>query len=254
MYCIFDGEGFIMHKGITYELTQGKLFLIPSFTNSSYSCNESVSMIYVIFTNQLFNEIRMFIFHDKVFEVEAQPQDRSLFERLLLLNPRMELVNNDPQKYDNWNYLDKSRNSEPEKPLHDLLKSQEILLQLLSRSKASENNDLNIENRPISKILPAIQYINNNIEKSLSIEKLAEEICLLPDYFSRLFLEVTKSRPIEYIQRKRVGKAQLLLVTTKHSLEIIAELTGLNNASYLSRLFKRYVGKSPGKYRLAGFV
>ena len=254
MYYIFDGEGFITHKRITYKLTPGKLFLIPSFTNSSYSCNESLSMIYVIFTNQLYNEIRIYNFHDKVFEVEAQPQDKSLFERLLLLNPKMELVNNDPQKYDNWNYLDKSKNSEPEKPLQEILESQGILLQLFSRFKTSENDHINIKNSTISKIFPAIQYINNNLEKSLSVEKLAEEICLSPDYFSRLFLEVTKSRPIEFIQRKRIEKAQLLLVTTKHSLEKIAELSGLNNASYLSRLFKRYVGKSPGKYRQAGFV
>ena len=254
MYYIFDGEGLITHKGITYKLTPGNLFLIPSFTNSSYSCDESLSMIYVIFTNQLNDEIRINSFHDKIFEVEAQPQDKSLFERLLLLNPKMELVNNDPQKYDNWNYLNERKNNEAKKSLQEILESQGILLQLFSRFKTSENHDQNIKNSTISKIFPAIQYINHNLDKSLSVEKLAKEICLSPDYFSRLFLKVTKSRPIEFIQRKRVEKAQLLLVTTKHSLEKIAELSGLNNASYLSRLFKRYTGKSPGKYRLTGFV
>ncbi len=254
MYYIFKGEGFITHKGITYKLTPGKLFLIPNYTNSSYSCNESLSMIYVIFTNQLYSEMRIYNFHDRVFEVEAQPQDKGLFERLLFLNPKMELLDNDPQKYDNWHYLDKRRISEPNKPFQEILESQGILLQLFSRFKTSENDNLNIKNSSISKIFPAIQYINNNLEKSLSVEKLAEEICLSPDYFSHLFLEVTKSRPIKFIQRKRIEKAQLLLVTTKHSLDKIAELSGLNNASYLSRLFKRYTGKSPGKYRLTGFV
>ena len=254
MYYIFNGEGFITHKGITYKLTPGKLFLIPSFANSSYSCNESLSMIYVIFTIQLNNEMRIYNFHDKVFEVEAQRQDKDLFERLLFLNPKMELLDNDPQRYDNWHYLDKNRNSEPNKPFQEILESQGILLQLFSRFKTSENYDLNIKTRMINKIFPAIQYINNNLEKSLSVKKLAEEICLSPDYFSRLFLEVTKSRPIEFIQRKRIEKAQFLLVTTKHSLDKIAELSGLNNASYLSRLFKRYTGKPPGKYRLARFM
>ncbi|MCK5729718.1 MAG: helix-turn-helix domain-containing protein [Draconibacterium sp.] len=254
MYYIFEGEGSITHKGIKYILTPGKLFLIPSFTNSSYYCNESLSMVYVIFTNQLYNEMRIYNFHDRVFEVEAQPQDKGLIERLLFLNPKMELLDNDPQKYDNWHYLDKNRNSEPKKPFQEILESQGILLQLFSRFSISENDDLNIKNSAISKIFPAIQYINNNLEESLSVKKLAQEICLSPDYFSRLFLEVTKSRPIEFIQRKRIEKAQLLLVTTKHSLDKIAELSGLNNASYLSRLFKRYTGKSPGKYRLAGFV
>jgi len=254
MYYIFDGEGFITHKGITYKLTPGKLILIPSFTNSSYSCNESLSLIYVIFTNQLYNEMIIYNFHDRIFEVKAQPLDKGLFERLLFLNPKMELLDNDPQKYDNWHYLDKNRNSESKKSFQERLESQGILLQLFSRFKISKNDDLNLKNSTISKIFPAIQYINNNLEESLSVEKLAHEICLSPDYFSRLFLELTKSRPIEFIQRKRIEKAQLLLVTTKHSLDVIAELSGLNNASYLSRLFKRYTGMSPGKYRQAGFV
>ena len=166
----------------------------------------------------------------------------------------MELLDNDPQKYDNWNYLDKNRNNEPQKSFQERLESQGILLQLFSRFNISENDDLNIKNSTISKIFSAIQYINNNLEESLSVKKMAEEICLSPDYFSHLFHKVTKSRPIEFIQRRRIEKAQLLLVTTKHSLDEIAELSGLNNASYLSRLFKRYTGMSPGKYRQTGFM
>jgi len=254
LYYIYEGEGMVTHKGIEYKLTPHKLFLIPSFTNSSYSCNKSLSLIYVIFTNQLYNEFIIYNFHDRVFEVEAKPQDKGLFERLLFLNPKMELLDNDPQKYDNWNYLDKNRNNEPQKPFQEKLESQGILLQLFSRFNISENDELNIKNSTISKIFPAIQYINNNLEGSLSVKKLAEEICLSTDYFSHLFHEVTKSRPIEFIQRKRIEKAQLLLVTTKHSLDKIAELSGLSNASYLSRLFKRYTGMSPGKYRHTGFV
>lgn len=254
MYYIFDGEGFITHKGIKYRLVPGKIFLIPSFTNSSYSCDDSLSLIYIIFTNQLYDKIRINNFHDKVFEVEAQPQDKSLFERLLWLNPSMELVNNDPQKYDNWDYLNERKNNEAKKSLQEILETQGILLQLFSRFKTYENHDQNIKNSTLNKIFQTIQYINNNLDKGLSVKKLAEEVYLSPDYFSRLFLEVTKSRPIEFIQRKRVERAQLLLITTKHPLEKIAELSGLNNASYLSRLFKRYTGKSPGKYRLTGFV
>jgi len=64
MYYIYEGEGSVTHKGIKYMLTPDKLILIPSFTNSSYSCNESLSMIYVIFTNQLYNEMIIYNFHD----------------------------------------------------------------------------------------------------------------------------------------------------------------------------------------------
>ncbi len=83
---------------------------------------------------------------------------------------------------------------------------------------------------------------------------LSERAFLSSDYFSRLFLKITKCRPIEYIQRKRIEKAQLLLATTYLSLEDIAEQTGINSVSYFSRLFKRYTGLSPNKYRKEKFI
>jgi AraC-like DNA-binding protein len=254
MYYILDGKGYIFHNEIKYTLLPDKLYLVPNFTNCNYFCDSNLDMIYVIFINQLYNEIRMFNYYDHVFETDAYSGDKAQIERLLELNPNMGLFDYDPKKYDNWEYLERCKNYEQEKPLMESFESQGILLQLFSRFSPPTDGHLTHDDVAIDRVFPIIQYINGNLDQNMSVELLAKKICLSPDYFSRLFLKVTKSRPIEYIQRKRIEKVQLLLVTTNFSLEKIAGLTGLNNASYLTRLFKRYTGKSPGKYRQSKFL
>jgi len=254
LYYILNGKGFIYHNDKKFTLLPDRLYLVPNFTNCSYLCKSKLDMIYVILINQLYNEIRMLNYFDHVFETDAKSVDKELAERLLELNPDMGLFDYDPKIYDNWDHLERCKNYEQEKPLNESFESQGILLQLFSRFSPPTNNELLSKHSDIDRILPIIQHINGNLEQNMSVELLAKKIYLSPDYFSRLFLKVTKCRPIEYIQRKRVQKAQLLLVTTNFSLEKIAGLTGLNNASYLTRLFKRYTGKSPGKYRQSKFL
>lgn len=253
MFYIINGEGYICHNENKIILTQNKLLLIPNYTNCNYYCNNSLEMIYIMFINQLNYEKRIYNFNDHVFEVEGKEMDKLMFKRLLELNPNMGLIDYDPKKYDNLNYLDKCKQYEKEKSLQDMLESQGILLQLFSRFTPPKSELINIDDSSGLKIFQIIQFIDQNLEKTLSVKLLAKEACLSTDYFSRLFFRITKSRPIEYIQRKRIEKVQLLLATTNDSLEYISERTGLNNASYLTRLFKRFTGKSPGKYRNSRF-
>lgn len=253
MFYIVNGEGFICHNENKIILEQDKLVLIPNYTNCNYFCDNSLEMIYIMFINQLNYEKRIYNFNDHVFEIEAKEIDKFLFKRLLELNPNMELIDYDPKKYDNLNYLDKCKQYEKQKSLEVMLESQGILLQLFSRFTPPKNQQINLEDSSGLKIFHIIQFIDQNLSKNLTVKLLAKEICLSPDYFSRLFFRITKTRPIEFIQRKRIEKAQLLLATTNDSLENISGQTGLNNASYLTRLFKRFTGKSPGKYRNTRF-
>jgi len=253
MFYVVGGEGNIFHNENKINLVKDKLVLVPNYTNCNYHCDNSLEIIYILFINQLNYEKRIYNFNDHVFEVDGNNMDKLLFKKLLELNPNMELIDYDPKKYDNLNYLDKCKQYEKEKSLQDMLESQGILLQLFSRFTPPKNEHINLDDSSGLKIFHIIQFIEQNLDKNLSVKLLAKEACLSPDYFSRLFVRITKTRPIEFIQRKRIEKAQLLLATTNDSLENISEQTGLNNASYLTRIFKRFTGKSPGKYRNSRF-
>lgn len=254
MFYILDGSGFISLDNIQYKLLPGNLYLIPNYTNCSYSCNSHLEMIYIIFIDLFNKETGINHLHNLQIQVPEQNTDKELFSRLLKINPNKALLDYDPQQYDNWKYLDKSIHLEKGETVQDFTETKGTLLLLFSRFLTTVKNDSSLDEKSRSNIIQSIQYINENLDQKLDLEILSAKAFLSPDYYSRLFLKITKCRPIEYIQRKRIEKTQLLLITTNLSLEKIAELTGLNSSSYLIRLFKRHTQMSPGKYRKSKFV
>lgn len=67
--------------------------------------------------------------------------------------------------------------------------------------------------------------------------------------FLRRFKATTGIRPIEYVQKLRVGKARELLEFTKRSVDQIAWAVGYEYATAFRRVFHRLLGLSPGEYR-----
>jgi transcriptional regulator GlxA family with amidase domain len=94
-----------------------------------------------------------------------------------------------------------------------------------------------------------LRYINTHLQEKLTIEKLAADVHLNQDHFSRLFLSIIGVRPMEYINNKRLERAQLLLTTTHTPLKVIAQQVGISNIYYFSRLFKRKFNTPPGRFR-----
>lgn len=55
--------------------------------------------------------------------------------------------------------------------------------------------------------------------------------------------------PMRYLSKKRISRAESLLLSTDKTLEELAEATGFDNAFYLSQAFKAAKGLSPREYR-----
>jgi two-component system response regulator YesN len=69
-------------------------------------------------------------------------------------------------------------------------------------------------------------------------------------YLSRLFKEQTGETFSSFVARTRMEKARDLLVTTDISVEEIGRMVGVSSRSTFNRLFKKFVGVSPGTYRV----
>ena len=71
--------------------------------------------------------------------------------------------------------------------------------------------------RPVThneqRIEQAIKHIHSNYERRIHISELAAVAGLSEGYFYRLFRQVVKNTPIEYINRYRVNKAAILCLT-----------------------------------------
>lgn len=92
-------------------------------------------------------------------------------------------------------------------------------------------------------------YINNNLDKEISREALAELVYLNQDYLARIFKKETGESVGCYITRKRVERAKEYLRKTKESVNTIALSVGYDNFSYFTKVFKSSVGMTPKEFR-----
>lgn len=104
---------------------------------------------------------------------------------------------------------------------------------------------------PAGQVAPAIQHIELNFKTALSNDHLAEMCHLSNDQFVRRFKASVGMTPAQYILQRRVTTAAQQLLFTRDSIEKIAEDCGFANRFYFSRVFTRRMGSSPAAYRNA---
>lgn len=92
-------------------------------------------------------------------------------------------------------------------------------------------------------------YVNSNLEKDLSLSRLAEEVNLNASYLSRLFKSVTNKNVYEYILDCRMTRAKELLLKTREKIQDIGVSIGYDSAQSFTRVFRKYTGVSPSEYR-----
>ena len=92
-------------------------------------------------------------------------------------------------------------------------------------------------------------YIEQNYAENLSLNDIAKRFNVSAYYLSRLFKDQTDFSPIQYLNRRRIGEAQSLLMTTNYGIAQIASLVGYENINYFSTAFTKMTGISPTMYR-----
>lgn len=95
-----------------------------------------------------------------------------------------------------------------------------------------------------------IQYIDNNLDTELSLEKVAEIAAYSPFHFHRIFKMIIGETLQNYIFRKRIEKSAFYLSLRKNlSVRDIYLNLGFSSHSDFSKAFKKYYGKSPSEFR-----
>lgn len=78
----------------------------------------------------------------------------------------------------------------------------------------------------------------------------AEKMNISPQYLSRLVVEESDTSARDWINRAVTMQAKLLLRSTQHSIEQIAEELNFSTTPYFCRFFKREVGTTAAQYRI----
>ena len=96
-----------------------------------------------------------------------------------------------------------------------------------------------------------LSYVDANLDKSIKNKDLATLARLSEYHFNVAFRNSVGSPPHEYIIRRRIERAQGLMLSTDAPLCEIAVECGLADQAHFTRLFRRIAGETPAAWRRA---
>jgi len=100
-----------------------------------------------------------------------------------------------------------------------------------------------------ARINRVMDYIDQNIDQPLDLQKVAEVSHFSPFHFHRIFTFLIGETPVDFIQRLRIEKAAVRLYDNSYSsISEVAYSCGFGSVSLFSRTFRKYFGMTPTAY------
>ncbi|MBO5068963.1 MAG: AraC family transcriptional regulator [Roseburia sp.] len=130
----------------------------------------------------------------------------------------------------------------------DLLSAQQIvnILTLICTESDEKENSFSVLN---DKLKDVRHYLDEHYTENISLDQLAEQFYISKYYLAREFKKEYGATIIQYVLTKKITNAKELLRYSKFSIEEIARLCGIDDASYFNKVFKKMEGCTASEYR-----
>ncbi|WP_088006141.1 AraC family transcriptional regulator [Indiicoccus explosivorum] len=110
----------------------------------------------------------------------------------------------------------------------------------------SERQQPSFTHQTVNKV---VLYINDEVERDLSVEDIAKHFHISTSHLSRIFREHAGITLVEYLNVRRVEESQYYLRHSNKSISAISSQFHFCNQSYFTRIFKKYSGVTPKQFR-----
>lgn len=247
IYYVSEGEALLHLSDHTVTLRPGRLYIIPAHMMHSYECTGLFTHYYLHVYEGFKSELNLMEFYDFPTEVDGCENDERIFQTMCQLLPDARLPESNPQAYDNAiqfsDYVQRYQNME----LWLKMELRGAILTLFSRFMRHASLKVWTQDERMKRVL---QHIHSHIYQNIDVDELANVACITKPYLIRLFKRESGVSPVQYINKKKVERAQLLLFTTDKPVKEIAYELGFSDHSYFIRLFHKLSGITPQEYRL----
>ncbi|HYF91721.1 MAG TPA: response regulator [Symbiobacteriaceae bacterium] len=107
--------------------------------------------------------------------------------------------------------------------------------------------------RPTPAVLQAVEqgkrFVERHYAEEITLERVAQEVCLTPYYYSKIFSRVVGQTLVDYLTLVRMEKARQLLADPVVTIKEACFAVGYNDPNYFSRVFKKVTGHTPTEFR-----
>jgi len=104
---------------------------------------------------------------------------------------------------------------------------------------------------PSCRLRRVIEYVQQNLDKDLTLAELAGVVYMSPFHFARLFKCSMGVPPYRFVVRQRISRARICLAMEGQSIAQISRMVGFRTPSHFTTVFRRALGVTPGAYRAA---
>lgn len=227
IYCI-KGSGKINIKGNNFLIKPNDFIIIPKQVEHSYRANRNNpwSIYWMHFTGVISDSLFKKYLENFQLQGNSTPFTQSriyLFEKIFNLIQSNLILSIEYANVLAFNFIN----------------------QLIYHSLESEN--LNKNEKTIIDTIK--EFLNQNLHKRLTLNEIASEFNYSISHIHYKFRIKTGYAILDFFNLKKIQKACELLNYTDKSIKEISFAVGFENPFYFSRLFKKYMGKSPRNYR-----
>ena len=129
-----------------------------------------------------------------------------------------------------------------------------IIISLIRSFNYSSDN-VAVSRDRLNSVKNTIKYIDTHLSEPITLQMLAENAGMTPNYFSTLFKKISGITLWDYINSRRI-EATMQLLKGEKQLNIleIATQCGFNNTANFNKIFKKVSGLTPKEYRASGDI
>ncbi len=127
-------------------------------------------------------------------------------------------------------------------------------IDLLLKKTLDNTSDINTPSQSntketLSAVSKAVEYIENNYHKQISLSTAANTLNFNASYLSRIFKDKKNQSFSTYLNNYRIEKACELIKKQNLKVSAISSMVGFNESEYFYKIFKRHTGLTPLEYK-----
>ena len=224
LYYVTKGSSELFFTSGHFNLSEGNVYLIPAHIPFEYELHGALGHYWIHLCSSLLENLPWFR-SPRHYKVDDPIEVERVMEEFISLSKQQDGV----------------------KPLMEMdIIARRLLTPMLDEMSLS-GHSYNIQ--ACDMFSQVLDYVEKHLEDEISMPELATIAKMNRNDFSRVFNSTFQITPKQYLCRRRIDKAKILLLRSHFTVKQIAAMVGYTDEFYFYRIFKKYSGVTPKDYR-----